>query len=193
MTAKEYGVFRWDGDNRYRRENAVKVYKYSAHAEKFADKLNTERPGDDRGYVVRSLLVDRAPDLGPSDVCSAKQDLTGLAKVLQLGPKAEDVPVEPSEPTPERAAQENEHVNKMIMIDNWIKDQLQADDEKRLREFYAESQFKLELEQTMADEARDDLEKELRAEFEEDRKNLIDSIKDDFKYLISKHEKPGAA
>lgn len=52
-TKPEYGIFVWDGKGMYNRENAVKIYKSSVLAEKYADKLNEENPI----YVVRPIYI----------------------------------------------------------------------------------------------------------------------------------------
>lgn len=49
----EYGIFIWDGRGRYNKQDAIKVYSSEKLAEKYADKLNTDKPV----YVVRPIYI----------------------------------------------------------------------------------------------------------------------------------------
>ena len=52
---REYGIFVWQAENRYRREQALRIYKVRGPAERQADKMNDQPDVPGRGYVVREI------------------------------------------------------------------------------------------------------------------------------------------
>lgn len=59
-----YAVFKFDEQNMYRAQDAIKIYQRKSAAEKYADKLNEtdQQAHTFRGYVVRSVVAAKRED-----------------------------------------------------------------------------------------------------------------------------------
>jgi hypothetical protein len=78
-------------------------------------------------------------------------------------------------PTPEITARENAHVNQMIRREARVRHLVAENGERLLRDVYEDSQLRLEIEDTLKDELREEFEderRELREELEDERREF---------------------